>query len=102
MVGPRGPTSQIVIDRFVPAGQIDLILFDQRFHVEPDLAGVRAYAVLRTVLAQTGLLGVAKTTLPGHAATVPAVLRARTGRLSPSRRCISRTRCATLTSSFRS
>lgn len=40
---PVPSMSQIVIDRFVPAGQIDLILFDQRFHVELVIEPTSAY-----------------------------------------------------------
>jgi DNA end-binding protein Ku len=53
-------TRTIAIDDFVDLDEIDPILFDKPYYLEPDTRGQRAYALLRETLRQTGKAGIAR------------------------------------------
>ncbi len=53
-------TRTIAIDDFVSLEDIDPILFDKPYFLEPDKRGQRAYALLRETLRETGQAGIAK------------------------------------------
>jgi len=54
-------SNQIVdIKEFVKLAEIDPRFFDQPYYLAPEKGGAKAYALLRTVLEKTGLVGIAK------------------------------------------
>jgi len=50
----------VSIDDFVSLEEIDPLLFDKPYFLEPDKRGQRAYALLRSTLKETGKAGIAK------------------------------------------
>jgi DNA end-binding protein Ku len=52
-------TKVIEISNFVKGEEIDSIYYETPYYLEPDKAGVRAYALLREALQKTGKVGVA-------------------------------------------
>ena len=48
----------IEIDEFVAQEQIDQMLYEVPYYLEPDKAGVKAYALLREALTKTGKVGI--------------------------------------------
>ncbi len=53
-------TKTIEIESFVSLDDIDPILFDKPYYLEPDKRGLKAYALLREALRQTGKAGISK------------------------------------------
>ena len=53
-------TKTIEIESFVSLDDIDPILFDKPYYLEPDKRGRKAYALLREALRQTGKAGISK------------------------------------------
>ena len=53
-------TQSIDIVKFVALKEIDPIFFDKPYYLEPQKAGVRAYALLREALNRSGRVGLAK------------------------------------------
>lgn len=53
-------TKTIEIETFVSLDDIDPILFDKPYYLEPDKRGRKAYALLREALRQTGKAGISK------------------------------------------
>jgi len=53
-------TKTIEITEFVPLADIDPLLFDKPYYLEPDKRGQKAYALLREALRKSGKAGVAK------------------------------------------
>lgn len=47
---PNRSSKEIAVERFVPASQIDPILYDKPYYIEPDALGAKAYALLRESL----------------------------------------------------
>lgn len=60
---PLGSTHSIEVEAFVAPESVDPMRYGTVYYVEPDKAGVRAYALLREALRSTGRVGVAKVTL---------------------------------------
>jgi DNA end-binding protein Ku len=56
-------TQSVEIQAFVGRDEIDPMLFDTPYYLEPDKRGRRAYALLRDALAKTGKVGVAQVIL---------------------------------------
>lgn len=55
------PTAHTIeVDRFVSAAAVDPIYFDRSYYLQPDPAGLRAFALLREALQTTGRFGLAK------------------------------------------
>jgi DNA end-binding protein Ku len=53
-------TKTIEIEAFVSLDDIDPLLFDKPYYLEPDKRGRKAYALLREALRQTGKAGISK------------------------------------------
>jgi DNA end-binding protein Ku len=56
-------TQSVEIQAFVGRDEIDPMLFDTPYYLEPDKRGRRAYALLRDALAKTGKVGIAQVIL---------------------------------------
>src|SRR5579875_3209037 len=57
------PTGDIVVLHFAPSEQIEPILANKSYYVEPEQAGARAYVLFRDALEQSGKVAVAKVAL---------------------------------------
>lgn len=53
-------TKTIDINEFVPLEDIDPILFDKPYYLEPEKRGMKAYALLREALRKTGKAGISR------------------------------------------
>jgi DNA end-binding protein Ku len=53
-------TKTIEITEFVPLADIDPLLFDKPYYLEPDKRGQKAYALLREALRKSGKAGISK------------------------------------------
>jgi DNA end-binding protein Ku len=60
---PRAPKKEIEVLQFVPAEQVDPILFDKTYYLEPDGRALKPYVLLRTALLQTERTAVVKVAL---------------------------------------
>lgn len=60
---PLPTTKSIEVLHFAPAEQLDPILFNRSYYVEPEAAGARAYVLLRDALEQSGRIAVAQVAL---------------------------------------
>ncbi len=47
---PNQSSKEVAVAKFVPAGQIDPMLFDKAYYLEPEKAATKAYALLRDAL----------------------------------------------------
>lgn len=55
---PNRSSKEIAVESFVPADQIDPILFDKAYYIEPDAAGAKAYGLLRRALVESDRMAV--------------------------------------------
>lgn len=55
---PADRSKQISVEQFAPADQIDSLLFDRAYYLEPAKAAAKAYALLRTTLERTDRVAV--------------------------------------------
>jgi DNA end-binding protein Ku len=76
---PLPSTKNIEVLQFCPAEQLDAILFNRSYYLEPEAAGARAYSLLREALEQSGKIAIAKVALRQRESL--ASLRARDGLL---------------------
>ena len=60
---PLPTTKSIEVLHFAPAEQLDPILFNRSYFVEPEAAGARAYVLLRDALEQSGRIAIAQVAL---------------------------------------
>jgi DNA end-binding protein Ku len=60
---PLPTTKSIEVVQFTPAEQLDPILFNRSYYVEPEAAGVRAYCLLRDALEDSEKIAIAKVAL---------------------------------------
>jgi len=74
---PLSSSKSIEVLNFAPADQLDPILFNRSYYVEPETAGVRAYALLRDALERSGRVAIAQVALRQREAL--ATLRCRDG-----------------------
>jgi DNA end-binding protein Ku len=74
---PLPSTKSIEVVHFAPAEQLDPILFNRSYYVEPDTAGARAYVLLRNALERSGRVAVAQVALRQRESL--ATLRSREG-----------------------
>ena len=74
---PLPSTKSIEVLHFAPAEQLDPILFNRSYFVEPETAGARAYVLLRDALVESGRVAVAQVALRQREAL--ATLRSRDG-----------------------
>ena len=74
---PLASSKSIEVMHFTPADQLDPILFNRSYYVEPETAGVRAYALLRDALERSGRVAIAQVALRQRESL--ATLRTRDG-----------------------
>jgi DNA end-binding protein Ku len=74
---PLASSKSIEVMHFTPAGQLDPILLNRSYYVEPEAAGVRAYALLRDALERSGRVAIAQVALRQRESL--ATLRTRDG-----------------------
>jgi DNA end-binding protein Ku len=74
---PLATTKSIEVLHFAPAEQLDPILFNRSYFVEPETAGARAYVLLRDALEQSGRIAIAQVALRQRESL--ATLRTRDG-----------------------
>ncbi|HEY2288115.1 MAG TPA: Ku protein [Streptosporangiaceae bacterium] len=74
---PLTSSKSIEVMHFTPADQLDPILFNRSYYVEPEAAGVRAYALLRDALERSGRVAIAQVALRQRESL--ATLRTRDG-----------------------
>src|SRR3984957_817477 len=74
---PPAPAKRIDVLHFSPAAQLDPILANKAYYLEPEPAGVRAYALFRDALERSGRVAVAKVAIRQREAL--AALRVREG-----------------------
>ncbi|MGH3332347.1 MAG: Ku protein [Nocardioidaceae bacterium] len=72
---PSSSSREISVDKFVPSDQIDPILFEKSYYLEPDKAAAKPYALLREALKEADRMAVVTVTLRNRMTT--AVLRVR-------------------------
>lgn len=72
---PLSTGREIDVLQFVPADQVDPILFDSSYYLQPDSAAAKPYALLREALSQSNLLAIVKVALRQRESL--AVLRVR-------------------------
>jgi DNA end-binding protein Ku len=74
---PLPTTKNIEVVQFCPIEQLDPILLNKSYYVEPEAAGARAYSLLREALEQSGKIAIAQVALRQRESL--AVLRAKDG-----------------------
>jgi DNA end-binding protein Ku len=74
---PLPTTKNIEVVQFCPADQLDPILFNKSYYVEPEAAGTRAYSLLRDALEESGKVAIAQVALRQRESL--AILRVREG-----------------------
>jgi DNA end-binding protein Ku len=74
---PLPTTRSIEVVQFTPAEQLDPILFNRSYFVEPEAAGARAYCLLRDALEDSGKIAIAQVALRQRESL--AILRCRDG-----------------------
>jgi DNA end-binding protein Ku len=74
---PLPTTKSIEVVQFTPADQLDPILFNRSYFVEPEAAGTRAYCLLRDALENSGKVAIAQVALRQRESL--AILRVRDG-----------------------
>jgi len=74
---PLPTTRNIEVVQFCPADQLDPILFNKSYYVEPEAAGARAYSLLRDALEESGKIAIAQVALRQRESL--AILRVRDG-----------------------
>ncbi len=74
---PLPTTKNVEVVQFCPAEQLDPILFNRSYYVEPEAAGTRAYCLLRDALEESGKIAIAQVALRQRESL--AILRVRDG-----------------------
>lgn len=72
---PNRSSKEIEVDKFVPAEQIDPIMFDKAYYLEPDKASAKSYSLLRETLSESERMAVV--TISVRSRMTMAVLRVR-------------------------
>ena len=72
---PVTSSREIAVEKFVPSGQIDPMLFEKSYYLEPEKSGAKPYALLRQALLDTDRMAVVTVALRQR--TTVAVLRVR-------------------------
>ena len=72
---PSTSSREIAVEKFVPTEQIDPMLFEKSYYLEPEKAGAKAYALLRQALVEADRMAVVTVALRQR--TSIAVLRVR-------------------------
>jgi DNA end-binding protein Ku len=74
---PLATAHRIDVQHFAPSGQLDPILANKAYYLEPEPAGVRAYVLFRDALERSGRVAVAKVAIRQREAL--AAVRVRDG-----------------------
>ena len=74
---PSRSSKEISIEKFVPADQIDPLLFDRSYYLEPDKTGLKPYVLLRDALGKADRMAVVTVSI--RTRMTLAVLRVREG-----------------------
>ena len=74
---PLATAHRIDVLHFAPAGQVDEILVNKSYYLEPEAAGTRAYVLFRDALDRSGRVAIAKVAIRQREAL--AVVRVRDG-----------------------
>ncbi len=74
---PNQSGKEIAVEKFVPAEQIDPILFEKSYYLEPEKNGLKPYALLREALREADRMAVVRITV--RARETMALLRVRDG-----------------------
>ncbi len=72
---PSASSREIAVEKFVPTDQIDAMLFEKSYYLEPEKTGAKAYALLRQALKDADRMAVVTVALRQR--TSIAVLRVR-------------------------
>ncbi|MFT4082746.1 MAG: Ku protein [Nocardioides sp.] len=72
---PSSSSREIAVEKFVPSDQIDPMLFEKAYYLEPETSGVKPYALLRQALSEADRVAVVTVALRQR--TTIAVLRVR-------------------------
>ena len=72
---PSSSSREISVEKFVPSEQIDPLLLEKSYYLEPDKAAAKAYALLRDALKEADRMAVVTVSLRSRMTT--AVLRVR-------------------------
>jgi DNA end-binding protein Ku len=72
---PSTTSREIAVEKFVPSEQIDPMLFEKSYYLEPEQTGTKPYALLRQALLDADRMAVVTVALRQR--TTPAVLRVR-------------------------
>jgi DNA end-binding protein Ku len=72
---PTSSSREIAVEKFVPSDQIDPMLFEKSYYLEPESSGAKPYALLRQALLDADRMAVVTVALRNRVTT--AVLRVR-------------------------
>jgi DNA end-binding protein Ku len=72
---PTTSSREIAVEKFVPSDQIDPMLFEKSYYLEPEKSGTKPYALLRQALVEADRMAVVTVALRQR--TTTAVLRVR-------------------------
>jgi DNA end-binding protein Ku len=72
---PSASSREIAVEKFVPSDQIDPMLFEKSYYLEPEKSGAKPYALLREALLEADRMAVVTVALRQR--TTVAVLRVR-------------------------
>jgi DNA end-binding protein Ku len=72
---PITSSREIAVEKFVPSDQIDPMLFEKSYYLEPEKTGAKPYALLRQALQESDRVAVVTVALRQR--TAPALLRVR-------------------------
>lgn len=72
---PTSSSREISVEKFVPSDQIDPLLFEKSYYLEPESSGAKPYALLRQALVDADRMAVVTVALRNR--TTTAVLRVR-------------------------
>jgi DNA end-binding protein Ku len=72
---PTTSSREISVEKFVPSEQIDPLMLEKSYYLEPEKSGLKPYALLRDALRESDRVAVVTVALRSR--TAPAVLRVR-------------------------
>src|SRR3954470_11400775 len=72
---PSHSSREISVEKFVPSDQIDPMMLEKSYYLEPEKSGLKPYALLRDALRESDRVAVVTVAL--RTRTTPAVLRVR-------------------------
>ncbi len=72
---PANSSREIAVEKFVPSHQIDPMMFEKSYYLEPEKSGLKPYALLRDALRESDRVAVVTVSL--RTRMTPALLRVR-------------------------